>query len=70
MSQFKSWSEAMEAFDSILDDEQEIVITFARLSPSEVVRELRPTDYRTALYDWLDGMGEDVTLWDDLDLAP
>ena len=70
MSQFNSWSEAMEAFDRTLDDDQEINITFTKLNPSDVLREMRPTDYRTALYDWLDSMGEYGTdKWDDLDLV-
>lgn len=71
MSQFTSWSEAMEAFDGMLDDDQEIKITFTKLSPSGVLREMRPTDYRTALYDWLDSMGEyETDKWEDLDLVP
>lgn len=70
MSQFNSWSEAMEAFDNMLDEAHEIEIVGTKLSPSEVLKEMRPTDYRTYLYDWLDGMGEDGEMWDDLDLVP
>lgn len=54
MSQFSSWSEAMEAFDEVLDADQVIEIAGTTLNPSEVLKEMRPLDYRTYLYDWVD----------------
>lgn len=71
MSQFSSWSEAMEAFDEVLDADQVIEIAGTTLNPSEVLKEMRPLDYRTYLYDWVDAQGEyDTDEWDDLDLVP
>ena len=71
MSQFNSWSEAMEVVDSMLDSEQMVEIADTVLNPSEVLKGLRPTDYRTYLYDWIDAQGEyDTDEWDDLNLVP
>lgn len=66
---FDSWYEAMQSFDETLDTET-ISIADAILNPSEVLKELRPTSYRTHLYDWLDSMGEETDEWDDLDVLP
>lgn len=62
----------MQSFDSMLDETNELVtLGDTVLDPSEVLKEMRPLDYRTYLYDWIDAQGEyDTDEWDDLNLVP
>ena len=56
----KSWYEAEVAFDAELDNDGKVIIAGISFSRAVILRNMDPTAYQSALYDWLDTKGVDT----------
>ena len=67
---YETMSEAIEAYDDLLDNTNEEAFVWGyTYSPSRVLRELDPIAYRCVFADWADAEGIDTDeLEDDADL--
>lgn len=49
-------SDAVEAYESLLDEDGPVTVAGIQFYPSEILRELDPTAYRCGMNDYLDSM--------------
>lgn len=62
-----TWEQAEEWFDEVLDQEGPVKIAGIEFDRSRILKEVNANDYRSLLFDFVDGMGIDS---DELEGSP
>lgn len=53
----RTWQEATEAYDELLDCEGPVTVSSFTFAASRIIKTLDPVAYRVTLLDWLDAEG-------------